>query len=1449
MAAINMHGRWSAGAILILVPLLHALIFMRQADAYVNSNRGDLYFRCDTGEGLTYMTSKYSDNKYDRRWDFSCAPIGTASSDTQSSGGYDVRDLHSNNNYDCASGYYMEKLESTYSSVDRLWTYTCRRPDSVQLLNCAQTSSYENSRTGNLDYDITGTNKIITGLYSKYTDTLFEWDRRWKITTCEVECDLTGDYVNSDVPRVCTTLSLSGITNGNFVADYQESFGSYCETSTAITTISTQFAASSTDRRWAFTCTKPTSGGQVITSQTWSTPAYGKLGTAFTVSCPSNTYITGVKSAYVSSFQDRVYSFQCTGYENTEISAVNCNGAVAVNAAGADFDFSTSSGAYVITSLTSTFDSSTSDREWTFTECKPQCVDGTMLNSDGYCSEPVCPQLTITHGTISGDCTGFEGDECTFESCNTGYEFSSAATTRTCDADGAWSGADITCEPITCNRLTHSQITLIGSCSGNYGDVCTYYSCPSGYALRGTTFSRECTADGWTGTEPYCELLECSELTAPTNGWRGDTCTGTLGSTCERGCNDGFVLSPTEASGGFTRTCTETTDSDGLAVAEWTGSERTCITVDCGEIVLANGQTSGECSGNYDDTCTYDECDTGYALSSGGSTRRTCGVTDGVAAWSGTSKQCEVVTCSSIEVQNGVTSGTCDGTVGGECSFTCDTGYWPSSSITTTTCVLHADGHSASWDATIATCTEVMCPTLTLEYGSVSGSCSGTVGDVCVYDSCDDGFVFGIGGSSSRTCIQDEDTAYWDGDEKTCLETIEGDGGTNFTIACAAGQAITGLYYTSGTDTYEILCQDAGASLSKRIYASAETLTVSGNTAQYCDFDTYAVSGVSKKGSTLVYDCSLLAGAELVDCTLGDTLSGSYSILASEGSVFAGIYNTGSSSPQVRVCDVRCREEDGFYSAGGTKCRQLSCGALTLTNGATSGTCSGAKGDTCTYESCNYGYELSASGDTSRTCSITNGRAEWSGVAKTCQPISTTGSPTTVNACEGLSRSLNPATCRERCERNNEDSTFMATYGGCTRVCTCGCRKRFEITQEEDDCSAHCASQGLDASFFEEHEGCRNVCLCFEASTRSTATAVTTTTEVTFTTQATGTVETIAGNGLVDWTGSSDPTATGLNQAECVAVDVTGATYIAIRHRVVSISRDGSTITTIAGTKTRGSTGVGGLATAAQLDRPTCVAVDTMGNVYISEKGNHRVSVVDASTGVLSVFVGTGEAGHRGMGGSSRAAQIHSPHGLAFDSRGTLYIADTENHVVYGVDRRSVVIDVVAGTPFRKGYHGDGRPATTAWLNAPTGIAVRGAGDLYIADKGNNRIRYVDLDSYKIIDTLVGTGRYGGDVDGSTTTAALETNLDHPEGVAVNAKGTMLVIADTNKHVLRSVSLDGGDSPVTVLAGTGSRGFNGDGNEPNATNLHSPVSVAYDIGERAIVFVDQQNRRIRRVHL
>ena len=281
-----------------------------------------------------------------------------------------------------------------------------------------------------------------------------------------------------------------------------------------------------------------------------------------------------------------------------------------------------------------------------------------------------------------------------------------------------------------------------------------------------------------------------------------------------------------------------------------------------------------------------------------------------------------------------------------------------------------------------------------------------------------------------------------------------------------------------------------------------------------------------------------------------------------------------------------------------------------------------------------------------------------------------------------------------------------------------------------------------------------------------------------------GTITTFAGSGsgLSGYGGDGGPASDALlSYPASVAVDGNGNLYIvdSLNNRVRRVD-PGGTITTVAGSGSFGYGGDGGPATAAALFLPEDAAVDGNGNLYIADSLNHRIRRVDPS-GTITTVAGNGDDGYGGDGGPAVAAMLNGPNGVAVDGNGNLYIADSLNHRIRRVDPSGKITTVAGGGD--DGYGGDGGPAVAAMLNGPNGVAVDGNGNFYIADSLNHRIRTVDPSG--TITTVAGDGDDGYGGDGDLATAA---QLNNPARVAADSAGNVF-IADLGNYRVRVVKV------------------------------------------------------------
>jgi sugar lactone lactonase YvrE len=382
-----------------------------------------------------------------------------------------------------------------------------------------------------------------------------------------------------------------------------------------------------------------------------------------------------------------------------------------------------------------------------------------------------------------------------------------------------------------------------------------------------------------------------------------------------------------------------------------------------------------------------------------------------------------------------------------------------------------------------------------------------------------------------------------------------------------------------------------------------------------------------------------------------------------------------------------------------------------------------------------------------------------------------------------------------------------------------------------------------------------------------------------------GTLTVIAGTGLVGFSGDNGPaTSARFNYIQGIAADSAGNVFIADQKnvRIRKITPAG-VITTVAGSGGWGLGGDGGPAVSAHLANPRGLAVDQAGNLFIADSDNHEVRMV-TQAGVISTVAGNGTAGFSGDGGPATIAQLNEPVAVAVDAAGNIFIADQHNNRIRMVNSAGVITTITGSTV---GFSGDGGPAGSARISNPGGVTVDRAGNLFIADTGNNRIRMVDAGG--IITTVAGsTAGFSGD-GGLATSAQLvlpvDVNVDgsgnlfiadqgnyrirqmNPAGVISSVAGTTddgrsaasaqfffpntvaadgagnVFVADTDIHRIRKITPSG---IITTVAGNGSFGLSGDGGPATSAQLYYPAGVAVD-GADNLFIADTRNERVRKV--
>ncbi|MBS0202966.1 MAG: hypothetical protein JSS49_08730 [Planctomycetes bacterium] len=334
------------------------------------------------------------------------------------------------------------------------------------------------------------------------------------------------------------------------------------------------------------------------------------------------------------------------------------------------------------------------------------------------------------------------------------------------------------------------------------------------------------------------------------------------------------------------------------------------------------------------------------------------------------------------------------------------------------------------------------------------------------------------------------------------------------------------------------------------------------------------------------------------------------------------------------------------------------------------------------------------------------------------------------------------------------------------------------------------------------------------------------------------TVTTVVGTGVKGFSGDGGPaTAAQINNVYAVARGPDGWLYLCDmdNHRIRRVGADGK-IETFAGSDKSGYAGDGGPATKASLNMPYEMAWDEGRNLYFVELGNHCVRRVDATSGVITTIAGTGKAGFSGDGGPATKATFNQPHSLAFDAAGNLYICDISNHRIRRIDMQTGQINTWSGTGEKKTAV-DGSPITGAALNGPRAMAFTPDGKCWLALREGNAVLLLDPQS-NTLKRIAGTGKSGFTGNGGP---ALAATLAGPKCVGLDTAGNVY-LADTESHSIRYIDVKKGT--VELLVGNGKRGDGPDGGDPRNCQLARPHGVFVD-RDGSVYIGDSENHRVR----
>ena len=338
-------------------------------------------------------------------------------------------------------------------------------------------------------------------------------------------------------------------------------------------------------------------------------------------------------------------------------------------------------------------------------------------------------------------------------------------------------------------------------------------------------------------------------------------------------------------------------------------------------------------------------------------------------------------------------------------------------------------------------------------------------------------------------------------------------------------------------------------------------------------------------------------------------------------------------------------------------------------------------------------------------------------------------------------------------------------------------------------------------------------------------------------------IRTIAGIGSPGAATDGAPADTApINNPYGVVIGPDGALYWADfgSNRVLRLGLQDRRITVVAGTGTKGHAGDGGPAQAAQLSAPHEIRFDSRGNILVAERDSHVVRRIDTKTQVITTVAGTGVAGYSGDGGPAVAAQLNQPHSIVLDAADNVLICDINNHRVRRIDARTGVISTFAGTGENTASPDQGGMLTTP-LAAPRSIEIAPDGTMYLILRAGNKVFALNPAAGSL-QRIAGTGEFGFEGDGgpalSAKFGAPGSAFNGPKGIALG--GRTLYIVDTENHAIRAIDLN--SRTISTVAGTGQRGDGPDG-DPRTCRMARPHGVF--IQGRSIYIGDSENHRIR----
>lgn len=342
-----------------------------------------------------------------------------------------------------------------------------------------------------------------------------------------------------------------------------------------------------------------------------------------------------------------------------------------------------------------------------------------------------------------------------------------------------------------------------------------------------------------------------------------------------------------------------------------------------------------------------------------------------------------------------------------------------------------------------------------------------------------------------------------------------------------------------------------------------------------------------------------------------------------------------------------------------------------------------------------------------------------------------------------------------------------------------------------------------------------------------------------------GEISTLAGTGEAGFSGDGGPArGAQINNPFGVELGPDGNLYFCDtgNHAIRKIDRKNGVITTVAGTGgVKGYAGDGGPATAAKLFEPYELRFDARGNLFFVEMQNHLVRRVDAQTGIISTIAGSGEPGFGGDGGPATVAKLNRPHSIALDKNGDLFICDIGNHRIRKIDAQTGIISTYCGTGEKAGPPDGAKISAHTPLKGPRAVAIDAGGNLWLALREGNQVVKFDRRA-GVIHRIAGTGAQGFTGNGG---AALEATLSGPKGIVIDDQRKLVYLADTESHSVRAIDLSTAPPTMCLVAGTGKRGDGPDTGAAIKCSLARLHGIGLDPASGELFIGDSEAHKLR----